>query len=33
VLWSWSRKELHHLVKAGAVTRCSSGSNNGSKHG
>jgi hypothetical protein len=26
VLRSWSRKELHHLVGAGAVTRCGSGS-------
>jgi hypothetical protein len=38
VLRSWSRKEPHHLVGAGAVTRCGSSSDgsdsdNGSKHG
>jgi hypothetical protein len=30
---SWSRKDPHHLVRPGAVTRCGSGSDNGIKHG
>jgi hypothetical protein len=33
VLRSWSRKEPHLLVGAGAVTRCGSGSDNGIYHG
>jgi hypothetical protein len=30
---SVAEPEPHHLVGAGAVTRCGSGSNNGAKHG
>jgi hypothetical protein len=34
VLQSWSRKQPHHLVGAGAVTQCGSGSDgSGSDNG